>query len=103
MTDFSKMDGQEVCKFLKNFDTGDNPGVFALWENTEELFVTINGKLFWNLPACAFAARDWCKKEDVLDTWFDIIQDRVGDAGIADPIDWLRAAAIVIAEKGSEE
>jgi hypothetical protein len=79
------MDGQSICTWL------NERCVFPMNENIRQFYSDSPTCIKWNLPACAFAARDYvCKDNNCL--WYVHLRGR-------GPLDWLRAAAIVIAEQ----
>jgi hypothetical protein len=85
------MDGQELCNWL------EQKGVI-----TKKGFNHIIG--MWVFPACAFAARDHvCSTESGGIMWLSREHDIANykRAWEDQPLDWLRAAAIVAAEQGA--
>jgi hypothetical protein len=69
----------------------------------EQEMLKFRGK--WNLPACAFAAKDYMVNGNAEDGFVQALRGmylRVYiDWMLFSPLDWLRAAAIVITEQGA--
>ena len=90
-----KMDGQALCDWM------GSKGV----EFYEECVFSYDGeKSVWNLPACAFAARDYVVKMGrnglYEEYWLNELYGtmKILRSAFAQPLDWLRAAAIVVME-----
>jgi hypothetical protein len=90
-TEIMAMDGQKLCDWLNER---------CVFPTTPEIrqFYAKGSPIRWNLPACAFAARDWAINNHGY-RWFEMIMVNVtpDDYYNETPIDWLRAAAIVLA------
>lgn len=80
-----KMDGQELCRWLDNRN--------VLMRVGEDLYKTYHGDYI--ICVCAFAARYWCITQSKCYQW----EGHLPDYSLFDsPLEWLRAAAIVIKE-----
>jgi phage antirepressor YoqD-like protein len=92
------MGEQALCDWLYQKEV-----LFRVGADEQEM-LKFRGK--WNLPACAFAARDHvCSKSiETTGQWINtVIKLAQCGAATADEIDWLLAAAIVITEQGSSQ
>lgn len=91
------MDGQKLCDWLETKNVLNkyiSPPETSYIENLEHL---------WNFPACAFAARDFCVNNDLAIEWHDKLEEVPELPWLYSPTNWLRAAAMVIAEKENEK
>ena len=88
------MDGQALCRWLQDHYVFKNSSITDCCIFDDEVSK-------FNLPACAFAARDWCDKIGKGLDWFQVLSNTSEIMMFTTPIDWLRAAAIVIMEVGN--
>ena len=94
-----KMDGQAICAELYQMGVLHMSDPDMLTTTVCDIH-TVSHK--WNLPACAFAVRDYVVNNngyrDFMEAVFEVNQCPYYKE---QPLDWLRAAAIVIAEQST--
>lgn len=89
MTNFSEMDPNDICRWLDNRNVLTRVG--------QDLYKTYHGDYI--LCVCAFAARDYLVQENLILQWtqeLDQVREFPWDKN---PVDWLRAAVMVLNEK----
>jgi hypothetical protein len=100
------MDGDQLCDWLNEHgvDFPEQDCLRTRWRDEIGVHEVLDE---WNLPACAFAARDYCASKNRSYVWWIQVARITGvekyPYETASPLDWLRAAAIVIAEKDDGE
>jgi hypothetical protein len=91
------MGEQALCDWLYQKEV-----LFRVGADEQEM-LKFRGK--WNLPACAFAARNYLKTQGLGGSWWRGVMKIIGPHKFqledSTPLDWLRAAAIVITEQGA--